>query len=102
LPGTLRDVKPYVRYDRTRVPASDSVFSGLRLNYSGRIAGARYDLSSGVALKLEYRSEKIEGAAPLGTFAAQVSFTFPGGGGVHTLADHEDEVRHRSHDDRRR
>ena len=78
MPGPLHALKPYVRLDRTRVPAADSVFAPLQLNYSGRTAGVRFDLATPMALKLEYRSERLESGPPLGTIAVQLSFTFPG------------------------
>jgi len=96
LPGRLHALKPYIRLDRTRVPHSDSVFAPLQLNYSGRTAGLRFDLTAPMALKLEYRSERVEGGPPLGTIAAQLSFTFPGARqDASVLADHDDT----DHDD---
>lgn len=92
LPGVAEAFKPYVRFDRTRVPSADSVFAPLEMNYSGRTFGLRYDLANAVALKLEYRSERVQGSRPMGTFAMQLSFTFPGtGDDPLTVADHEHE-----------
>jgi hypothetical protein len=91
LPGRLHALKPYVRVDRTRVPVADSVFAPLGLNYSGRTAGVRLDLAAPMALKFEYRSERIEFGPPLGTFAAQLSFTFPGARqDASVITDHDD------------
>jgi hypothetical protein len=89
LPGKAQALEPYVRLDRTSVPAADSVFAPLGLDYSGRIAGVRYDVAPTAAFKLEYRSERFESGPRLGTFAAQFSFTFPGIGSDPVLTDHE-------------
>jgi hypothetical protein len=77
LPGAARALKPYVRLERTRVPAGDTLFSPLRLNYNGALGGLRYDLAPTAALKLEYRNERFELPGRYRTIALQLSFTFP-------------------------
>jgi hypothetical protein len=81
LPGKASLLKPYARFERVRVPATDAVFAPLKINYEGVIGGLRYDVAPMAALKLEYRGERIEGSRRMGTVAAQLSFTFPGPGG---------------------
>lgn len=77
LPGAADRVKPYLRLERTRAPAADSLFAPLELNYDGATAGVRYDLAPVAALKLECRAERVQHARRMGTVAAQLSFTFP-------------------------
>jgi hypothetical protein len=96
LPGRAQRWKPYARYDNSRVPAGDTIFSPLRLNYDGFTAGARYDIGAIAAMKLEYRGERIERGPRLRTIAASLSFTLSGHGGRHepeepVLTDDEHE-----------
>ena len=77
LPGKAHALKPYVRAERTRVPAQDTLFAPLKLNQQGLLAGLRVDLAPTAALKIEYRSEKFDTPRRYRTLAMQVSFTFP-------------------------
>jgi hypothetical protein len=79
LSGRASALKPYARYDVSRVPATDTILGPLRLNFDGLTGGVRYDAATNTALKVEYRSEQIERGPRLGTFAASVSFMFSGG-----------------------
>jgi hypothetical protein len=103
LPGALSAFKPYTRFDRTRVPVADSVFAPLGLDFSGRVVGIRYDVASAVALKLEYRSERVQGGPALSTIATQLSFTFPGTSTEPTVAvEHEERAAHSTQGRRQR
>ncbi|HJU72118.1 MAG TPA: hypothetical protein VJ717_00120 [Gemmatimonadaceae bacterium] len=77
LPGRAHAFKPYVRAERTRVPAQDTLFAPLRLNQEGLLGGLRVDLAPTAALKIEYRSEKFDTPLRYKTLALQLSFTFP-------------------------
>jgi hypothetical protein len=78
LPGSAHAFKPYVRFERTRVPAGDTLFTPLRLNYNGALGGVRYDIAPTAALKVEYRNERFETApGRFRSIALQLSFTFP-------------------------
>lgn len=98
LPGRAHDWKPYVRYDDSRVPAADTLFGPMKLNYDGFTTGMRYDVGPSAALKLEYRGERIEHGPRLRTIAASLSFTLSGSTGHHEAdpvmtddgADHAD------------
>lgn len=77
LPGRLRVLTPYARWERTDIAAGDAVFSGLLNDYDAVLGGVRYDFSALAALKLEYRREKRGGGEPLGSFYIQASFAIP-------------------------
>ncbi|MBI4410360.1 MAG: hypothetical protein HY561_11670, partial [Gemmatimonadetes bacterium] len=86
LPGAASAFKPYARVERVRTPFDEPIFGGSRLNYDARVAGVRFDFSSFVALKAEYRSERFQLAAPtrsdrLGSLFVQASLTITGGAG---------------------
>jgi hypothetical protein len=106
LPGRARDWKPYVRYDNSRVPAADTLFGPMKLNYDGFTTGVRYDVGASAALKLEYRGERIEHGPRLRTIAASLSFTLSGSSGHHEAdpvmtddgAGHDDHEGHEGHD----
>ncbi|HEV8304890.1 MAG TPA: porin [Gemmatimonadales bacterium] len=77
LPGPASAWKPYARYERVKVPATDPLLGTLGLNYRAVLAGVRYDFAPVAALKAEYRREKPGGAVWFETVVLQVSFTFP-------------------------
>ena len=87
LRGRARDWKPYVRWDDSRVPATDTILAPMRLNFSALTGGVRLDVGSSAAMKMEYRAERVERGARMRTLAASVSFTFPG-----KSAHHEEPV----------
>jgi len=71
-------LKPYYRYERIRIPASDPVFTpSTTATLSGNTVGLRYDFSDLATLKLEYRDFQRRAPAvdTTGVFA-QVAFTF--------------------------
>ena len=83
LTGAAHQWKPYARFERTTVPASDVIFGPLDLSYEGGIAGLRYDFTSFAALKAEYRREHFQGYEWSNGSYVQASFTVPDIGGDH-------------------
>jgi hypothetical protein len=81
LPGRLRVLTPYARWERMNIAEADAVFTGLLSDYDAVLGGVRYDFSDLAALKMEYRSEKIGGGEALGSFFIQASFALPIFGG---------------------
>ena len=79
LPGAWRAVTPYARWEEMEVPAVDPVFGGILPDYQAVVAGVRYDLDAPVALKAEYRREKIQDI-DRDAFFLQASFAIPIGG----------------------
>jgi len=79
LPGRASAWKPYARYERVDVPATDPLLGAITptLDYRAVLAGLRFDFASVAALKAEYRREKPGGPRWLDTIILQVSFTFP-------------------------
>jgi hypothetical protein len=79
LPGGASAWKPYARYERVEVPATDPLLGAIvpTLNYRAVLAGMRWDFAPVAALKGEYRHEKPGGAVWLDTIIFQVSLTFP-------------------------
>jgi len=81
LPRPLRDVTPYVRYEKMDIDAADVVFGGGVLgDYEGYVGGVRWDFDDLAALKAEYRGEKRGGGARQDAFYVQASFAIPVGG----------------------
>ena len=74
MPGRAGALKPYLRFERIDVPAEDSFFGPLGVDYNGAVAGIRFDFAHLAALKAEYRSERFSGAERTGAFIAQISF----------------------------
>lgn len=77
LPGRLRVLTPYARWERTDIADDDVVFTGLLSDYDAIVGGVRYDFSALAALKLEYRREKLGGGEALASFFIQASFAIP-------------------------
>jgi hypothetical protein len=76
LPGTADAFKPYARAERVIVPATDPLLTPVS-NYTGLIAGLRWDFAPVAALKAEYRREKANSTVGYDTFVIQAAFTFP-------------------------
>jgi hypothetical protein len=74
LPGKRREWKPYVRYERNRIDASDPLLGTDGLDYDGGILGIRWDFNPFAALKGEYRNEEFDGGGRENNFRLQVSF----------------------------
>lgn len=81
LPGRLRDVTPYARYEKMDIDNVDVVFTGVLDDYEAVVVGVRYDFDDLAALKAEYRNEKIGDANRMDAFFLQVSFAIPVSGG---------------------
>ncbi|MGH7572929.1 MAG: hypothetical protein ACREMK_13965 [Gemmatimonadota bacterium] len=81
LPGRAAVWKPYARYERIEVPATDPVFAPFDLEYEGGIAGVRYDFTSLAALKVEYRRERFETSDWFDSLYLQLSLAFGETGG---------------------
>lgn len=78
LPGRAGAIKPYVRYDRIRPAAADPIAGSAGADFTGWLAGARYDFTSLAAVKTEFRRERDALSSWRNTAIVQVSFTFPG------------------------
>ncbi len=81
LPGRLRALTPYGRWEETNIADDDLVFTGQVSDYDAVLGGVRYDFSELAALKIEYRSEKVSGGEAIGSFIVQASFAIPMFGG---------------------
>ena len=75
LPWLDQRLKPYARYERIDLDEADPVFVGLT-DQRGYLVGLRADVASFVALKAEYRHQKIDGLNYDDAYFAQVSFAF--------------------------
>ena len=80
LPGSLRALTPYGRWENMEVDLSDPVFGSVLPDYDAVVAGVRYDLDGLAALKAEYRNEKFAGGAAVHSFIMQASFAIAVGG----------------------
>ena len=67
--------KPYVRYEKIDVEAEDPVYGNIP-DRQGYLAGVRYDLSSFLAVKVEYRHQRSNEDDYVNGGYAQVSFAF--------------------------
>lgn len=76
LADPVEKLKPYARVERIQVPADDSLFAQRNLEYSGFLAGVRYDFSSLAAFKVEYRSDRFGDEDFQRSLWAQVAFVF--------------------------
>jgi len=81
LPGRLSTLTPYVRWERMDIANGDVVFDGVVSDYDAILGGVRYDFSELAALKIEYRSEKLDGGEAWGSVFIQASFAIPMFGG---------------------
>jgi hypothetical protein len=81
LPGSLRSLTPYARYEDIDIDAQDIVFTGVLADYEAAIAGVRWDFESFAALKGEYRGEKIGDGDRANSWFVQASFAIPVAGG---------------------
>lgn len=80
LPGELRSLTPYGRYEKMDVSASDPVFGTDLPDYEAVVGGVRYDLDATAAIKAEYRNEKRAGGASTDSFFLQAAFALAIGG----------------------
>jgi len=80
LPGSLRDLTPYGRWENMEVDSADPVFGSVLPDYDAIIGGVRYDLEGLAALTAEYRNEKFDGGASANSFVMQASFAIAVGG----------------------
>jgi len=76
LPWVDARFKPYARYEYSDLDPTDPVFDTSNLFERRAIGGIRFDVSSYVAFKFEYRNEKKDAGAEINSGLAQVSFTF--------------------------
>jgi hypothetical protein len=81
LPGGLRDLTPYARYEKIDIEEGDVLFTGVLDDYEAIVAGVRYDFDNLAALKAEYRGEKVAGGARMDAYFVQASFAIPVSGG---------------------
>jgi len=81
LPGALRVLTPYARFEEMRIAESDAVFAGFIADYEAAVLGVRYDFDDLAALKAEYRGEKFDGSERFDSFFIQASFAVPVSGG---------------------
>lgn len=81
LSGELSAVTPYARFETTDIDEADVVFQTLLTDYQAVVVGVRYDFDDLAALKLEYRSEEIDGGSRLDSYFVQVSWAIPLFGG---------------------
>ncbi len=77
LPGRMRVLTPYVRWERMEIASGDVVFTGVVSDYDAILGGVRYDFSELAAIKVEYRSEEFDSGEALGSFFIQASFAIP-------------------------
>lgn len=76
LPWWQAHAKPYVRFERVDVSAADAVFRNRVSNLELWTLGLRYDLSSYVALKSEYRLLQTNAPEDVNALFVQASFAF--------------------------
>ncbi len=81
LPGSLRSMTPYARYEDIDIDAQDIVFTGVLEDYEAAIVGVRWDFEGFAALKGEYRGEKIGDTDRANSWFVQASFAIPVAGG---------------------
>jgi hypothetical protein len=74
LPGNFETVRPYVMVDRLEVPAGFEFFERVR-DRSAWMAGLRWDADPAVALKVDYRSQRIGGGERDGLVRLQLAFS---------------------------
>ena len=79
--GGLRDLTPYARYEKMDIDDGDVVFTGVLDDYEAIVAGVRYDFDDLVALKAEYRNERVGGGERMDAYFVQASFAIPVSGG---------------------
>jgi hypothetical protein len=77
LPGRASQLKPYLRVERSHVPAGDTILTPLKLDYRGGTAGLRIDVDPVASIKLEFRRERYQAPRWFSAVTAQFSFTFP-------------------------
>lgn len=75
LPGYAKLWKPYYRFEYIHIPKSDPIFASVP-GLAGSVLGVRYDLSTLVALKFEYRNQRRPGVVRVNGAYVQTSFTF--------------------------
>lgn len=75
LSGKYEHVKPYVMLDRQNIAAQDTYFSGIP-DVQAWVAGARFDIDQWVALKADYRSDKLPAGGRDGSVRFQLAFSF--------------------------
>jgi hypothetical protein len=75
LAGRVKDLRPYVLYDRLR-PAPDEAFLGQAPEERSFVLGVRFDPRDSVALKAEYRSQRTGAAGREGVVRAQAAIAF--------------------------
>lgn len=75
LSGRVRDLRPYVLYDRLR-PAPDEAFLEQAPDERAFVLGGRFDARDTFALKVEYRSQRKGSAAREGVVRAQAAIAF--------------------------
>lgn len=77
LPGRWKAVKPYVMLDRLDTAAGDDFLEGVPSRNSW-IGGFRWDMEKWIALKADYRSDRIGSAGRRGTVRVQLAFSLGG------------------------
>lgn len=75
LPFLDAKLKPYARYEKIDVEVGDPVYANLK-DRQGYLAGLRYDLSSFLAVKVEYRHQKSNEDDYVDEAHAQISVAF--------------------------
>ncbi len=76
LPGSLRTLKPYYRFEYIHVPRADAIFRNVVPVFHSSTAGLRYDITSFAAFKLEYRDYTRRDLPSIHGIFTQTSFTF--------------------------
>jgi len=76
LPGSMRTLKPYYRFDYIHVPRGDAIFRAVVPSFHSSTAGVRYDITSFAAFKLEYRDYRRRDLPAFHGIFTQTSFTF--------------------------
>ena len=75
LPIFDQKVKPYVRYEKIDTPAGDLVYADVK-DFEMSLGGIRYDFTDTLAVKLEYRRQKIANDKPVKSLWAQICYAF--------------------------
>ncbi len=74
LKGKRRNWKPYVRFEKTEVDATDPLLFDQGLDFDASILGIRWDFNPYAALKAEYRNEEFDNNGRENNFRLQLSF----------------------------
>jgi hypothetical protein len=82
LPGAMRALTPYARYENTDIADGDVVFTGVLDDYEAFLAGLRYDFDAFATLKAEFRNEQFAMGDRMNAFYLQASFAVPVSGGM--------------------